>query len=363
MDFTTPMNTVNTMRNITGVKRQRETTNVGDEGMGKMFKNLMGAFIAPSAVSRRDNHVYFRGGVTSETATELINVIDGINFEYELQVNNNNTVYVMPKPIYLHINSPGGSLACGFMLYDAIKSSNIPIYTVVEKYAISSGSLMFMAGKKRFMTPTSYVLIHQLSQTGYSHETFANMEDNMTNSKDMMSKIYNIYIREQRNASPDCVFTQEKIEEILKHDILWDAETCKKYGLYEDIYYNTRQREIIDRSEFFANLINMKTVPESNYKFNDVKYDISSDIVEGIRTHLEKKKEDTKPPGFPFPFDMMKMLDAEHTDETDDTNDTNVKSTESTESTDEDTESTEDTESDTDDVHTVRKSERLSKKK
>jgi ATP-dependent protease ClpP protease subunit len=26
-----------------------------------------------------------------------------------------------------------------------------------------------------------------------------------------------------------------KIDEILKHDLLWDAENCKKYGLIDEI--------------------------------------------------------------------------------------------------------------------------------
>ncbi len=54
------------------------------------------------------------------------------------------------------------------------------------------------------------------------------MQDDMKNSEMLMKKIKNIY-REH------CSIPKTVLEDILKHDIWWDAETCLKYGLVDEI--------------------------------------------------------------------------------------------------------------------------------
>jgi ATP-dependent Clp protease protease subunit len=66
-------------------------------------------------------------------------------------------------PIYLFINSPGGSVSDGFALIDTIKSLKSPVYTIVIGHACSMGGLISIAGHQRYMTKNSFWMGHDMS--------------------------------------------------------------------------------------------------------------------------------------------------------------------------------------------------------
>jgi len=148
------------------------------------------------------------------------------------------------EPIYLHITSMGGDLLAGFMAYDFIKNSPIPVYTIADGFAVSSGANIFMAGKKRFMQKHSYLLIHQLNQMRFEKETALNAQDNAENVNEFMSKLYDIYLENIRhnreNVPEDQILTKEKLVFHMHHDIYWNYETCLKYGLVDGLYTNKK---------------------------------------------------------------------------------------------------------------------------
>ena len=131
-----------------------------------------------------------------------------------------------PDSIRLHINSYGGSVFAGLSAVDYILASDAPVETIVEGCAASAATLMSVVGKKRFIRKNACMLIHQLS--GHMWGKFEEMKDDMKNSEMLMQKIKNIY-REH------CKIPDDVLENILKHDLWWDAETCLKYGLVDEI--------------------------------------------------------------------------------------------------------------------------------
>lgn len=219
-------------------------------------------------VYRKYNHLYFRTDVSMSNITKLCNLIDDYNHEQEIINSSLKTSIVVPKPLYLHITSMGGDLLAGFMAYDYIKNSNIPIYTVAEGYTVSAGSIMFMAGERRLMTENSYLLIHQLNQTSFGRETFHDMMDNATNTIEFMSRLYSIYLNNLRynrkKVNKEDVLTKEKLENHLLHDIYWNINTCIRYGLVDDVYTNYNTVDTNDIKEFVnqEKLTNTYTPPK-----------------------------------------------------------------------------------------------------
>ena len=67
------------------------------------------------------------------------------------------------QPIYLYINSPGGSIIHGLAIYDVINNITSPVYTVCNGMAASMGAFLLSCGKKghRYSLPHSRILIHQ----------------------------------------------------------------------------------------------------------------------------------------------------------------------------------------------------------
>ena len=74
---------------------------------------------------------------------------------------------------------------------DCIRNSKIPIYTIIEGRAASAATFMSIAGKKRYITENSVLLIHQLSSGMWGK--MSELEDELENNKFFMEKIYSIY--------------------------------------------------------------------------------------------------------------------------------------------------------------------------
>ena len=67
------------------------------------------------------------------------------------------------KPLYMYVNSPGGSVIAGLALYDTIQHIASPVITANIGMAASMASFILGAGErgKRVALPNSRVMIHQ----------------------------------------------------------------------------------------------------------------------------------------------------------------------------------------------------------
>jgi len=67
------------------------------------------------------------------------------------------------EPIYLEINSPGGGVAEGMSIINAIARIDAPVITIVSGQACSMAALISIVGDKRFMFANSYWMQHSTS--------------------------------------------------------------------------------------------------------------------------------------------------------------------------------------------------------
>jgi ATP-dependent Clp endopeptidase proteolytic subunit ClpP len=174
------------------------------------------------------NHIWFNDDVSNSSISKLIKLIGARNFAFSQEEKKVFYGKLVPKPIYLHINSCGGDLQEGMAAVDAIRNSKIPIYTIIEGEAASAATFLSVAGQKRFMTENSVLLIHQLSAGCWG--TMQELEDDHKNNKFFMEKIYSLY-------SKYTTISRRSLEKIMKHDIWWDVKTAMKYGFVDEIYY------------------------------------------------------------------------------------------------------------------------------
>jgi ATP-dependent Clp protease protease subunit len=114
-----------------------------------------------------------------------------------------------------------------FTAMDAIQACRVPFYTIVEGATASAGTLISIVGKRRFITPKSSMLIHQLSAGVWGK--MSEIEDEFQNLQEMMTQIRNIYKEHSR-------VPKKELNELLRHDIWWDAEKSLSYGLVDEIW-------------------------------------------------------------------------------------------------------------------------------
>lgn len=179
---------------------------------------------AMDTVEGEDNIIYFYAGVSMKENFKLNKEISSIGRQMEMVAVK--LGMEIPPPLHLRINSYGGSVFAAFGSIDYIMKSKTPVYTYIDGCAASAGTIMSVCGEKRFMGENAYMLIHQLSSTHWGK--YQELQDDMKNSDNLMKRIKEIY--EAKTKIP-----KGKLDEMLKHDLWWDAKTCLRYGLVDEI--------------------------------------------------------------------------------------------------------------------------------
>ena len=203
-----------------GVTNKKEetvenTTSVSPYSAGKDEDNV---------VETKNNSVYFYSEVTRPKILLLNKNLHELGKNLVNQANLLGST--LPADIHLHINSFGGSVFAGLSATDYVKSSPVPIRTVVEGCAASAATLFSVVAHHRVIRRNSFMLIHQLSSGMWGK--YEEMKDAMENNDLFMRIIKDIY--EEHTKLP-----KRKINEILKRDLWFDAETCLEYGLVDEI--------------------------------------------------------------------------------------------------------------------------------
>ena len=180
-------------------------------------------------VYREANHIYFKTEVSVESIDLLMKLMR--EFEEEIRTIKADPYckYFVEPELFVHISSYGGCLYSGLMCYDTMKSKKYKIITIAEGYVASAGTIMMLGGGKRQIQRSAVMLIHQLS-TGM-HGKFEELKEDFQNSEQDMKRLIKIYHTELKGK-----MTKKQIEEELKHDYWWDAETCISKGLCDELY-------------------------------------------------------------------------------------------------------------------------------
>ena len=213
-------------------KKSKKNSDSDSEKENEQGIGLGSLNTVPKSIDCIGNHIWFNDDIENENINKLIKIINAKNFIFNQKEKEIYFGKIEPFPIYLHINSYGGSMTDALAAVDCIKNSKIPIYTIIEGNAASAATFLSVAGKKRFITENSVLLIHQLSSGMWG--TMSQLEDEHENNKFFMEKIYSIY-NKYTNIS------RRRLKKILKRDIWWDAEKAIKYGFVDSIYTGTTE--------------------------------------------------------------------------------------------------------------------------
>ncbi len=132
------------------------------------------------------------------------------------------------KEITFYINSPGGVITSGMVIYDTMQMITSPVSTVCMGMAASMGSILLSGGEKgrRFIYKHGEVMIHQPS--GGGRGTSADLEImavQMKKAKDLGAKIL----------AENCGQTIEKVMKDFNRDYWMDAQESIAYGIVDGV--------------------------------------------------------------------------------------------------------------------------------
>ena len=132
--------------------------------------------------------------------------------------------------IKFYINSPGGIVTSGMVMYDTMKLIQSPVSTICMGLAASMGSILLSAGAKgkRYIYPHGEVMIHQPSLGGYMKGTSADIEiqaEQIRKTKEIGARIL----------AENCGKTVDQIMKDFDRDYWMDAKEAVAYGIVDSV--------------------------------------------------------------------------------------------------------------------------------
>jgi ATP-dependent Clp protease protease subunit len=132
------------------------------------------------------------------------------------------------KPIYLYINSPGGSVTAGMAIYDTMQYIKSDVITICVGLAASMGAFLLAAGTKgkRLALPHARIMIHQPLSGARGQATDIEIE-----AKEVLrvKQALNGMLAERTGKS------LEQIEQDTDRDYFLSAQEAAEYGLIDKV--------------------------------------------------------------------------------------------------------------------------------
>jgi len=134
------------------------------------------------------------------------------------------------KPIYLYINSPGGSVSAGMAIYDTMQHIKSEVVTICVGIAASMGAFLLSSGTKgkRVALPHSRIMIHQPMGGTQGRRQATDIE---IEAKEILR------IRKQLDQimADNTGQPVEKIKKDTDRDFFMSAEEAKEYGIIDRV--------------------------------------------------------------------------------------------------------------------------------
>jgi ATP-dependent protease ClpP protease subunit len=178
----------------------------------------------PRGIEIDENRIYFYCSVGTSEALELNRLLRKLDIEMKYLAGR---LACRTVPIHLHIHSSGGSIFAALSVVDTIKKCDTPVYTYVDGSAASAATLISIVGHKRFISPNSFMLVHQpqLEWSGKLDE----FVDEIENQKNIYEKLTKVYLENSK-------INKEELDELLKHELWLDSDLCLKNGFVDKIH-------------------------------------------------------------------------------------------------------------------------------
>jgi ATP-dependent Clp protease protease subunit len=134
------------------------------------------------------------------------------------------------RDIQIYINSPGGVVTSGMVMFDTMNLIKSPVHTICMGLAASMGSILLSMGEKgkRTIFPHGEVMIHQPSLGGYFQATSADIEiqaEQIRKTKELGAQIL----------AKNCNKSMEQIMADFDRDYWMNAKEAVEYGIVDKI--------------------------------------------------------------------------------------------------------------------------------
>lgn len=190
--------------------------------MDVLVSNSRGTLVVPikTKLLKENRTVFIENEITSLSADEFKHTIMYLIYEDA------------EKPINIHIDSPGGSVQAGLIIYDIIKGLSVDVNVYCTGIAASMAAIIFAGAEKghRFILPHSKVMIHEpliSGGVGGSATSIQKTAESIMETKRIAVELL----------SEDTGKSKEEIEKAISFDNFMNAQEAIKFGIADKIVY------------------------------------------------------------------------------------------------------------------------------
>ena len=186
--------------------------------METVIKSVNGyQVVSVDALLNARRSIYISGEINDELAMNVVKQVTYLAREDSTE------------PIRMYINSCGGAIDAGMVIYDIMQASPAPIQVYCTGKAYSMAAVLLCCGQHgRYILPHSKVMIHEpLISTGVGGKTSSiqTIAESMMKTKEEM-----VAILAKHTGQP-----LEKLYEVTKTDTFFSADEAVAFGLADKV--------------------------------------------------------------------------------------------------------------------------------
>lgn len=137
------------------------------------------------------------------------------------------------EPITIYINSPGGEVNAGLMIYDVLQGTKLQVNMICTGLAASMAAVLLAGGQsgRRYILPHSKVMIHEpllSSGVGGSATSIKHISESILETKDIVNGILAKHTGK----------TLEEINEATRFDNFMNAKESIEFGMCDRVTEN-----------------------------------------------------------------------------------------------------------------------------
>ena len=139
---------------------------------------------------------------------------------------------VSTDPIYVYINSPGGSVTSGLAIYDVINYIKCEVITIGMGLCASLGAFLLATGDKRYALENTKIMIHQpLGKSEGQASDMMIVAEEIIKTKKRLNEILAFKTKQ----------TITKIEIDCERDFYMTSKEALNYGIIDEVLINSKQ--------------------------------------------------------------------------------------------------------------------------
>lgn len=208
-------------------------------------------------------HVFLYGEITDEKLEALSNDILAANRAGESE-----TPSVNPRPIVIHINSPGGYMHAGLAMRASMSRSRVPVCSLAEGISASASTFVSIFAPYRVICEDAVAMIHQYS---------AWMHGNSTSIHNQLAEVDHVYRDIVDDYLQHTKIDEKEMRELLKHDMFMDAKWALSKGVVDRIITPDSKRSV-SHDQNLVSILQSTSVNNIVLKRDDINYGLANSL-------------------------------------------------------------------------------------